>query len=166
MTQDSDAPLSPSSAHTDRRVLAMFEETIYGHVRSLISDGASSNKSIITFQFAMDAGTVAIPTGLKVPHMIDFPARVKSWTLLADAPSDVTLDVLWGTYEEYPTMMSMCGTTYRPTLVSPQIKNQSTINLATAWTFVDLRVASLLRFNLLTYTAKQLAIIFRLERAV
>jgi hypothetical protein len=117
-------------------------------------------------QLALDGAGSVIPVGLRPAHWIGGGAILADWILLADAPGDVVVDVLWCVDTDYPTMTSLCGSTHRPTLAAgsgvPIAVNATPV--VGVWPQWEIPPRSIIRFNLLTCTVQQLTLAFTVRR--
>lgn len=82
----------------------------------------------LTINGSDDADVITI--GKKVRLTVDYPVDLDSWSLLADAPGNITIDVHKGTYDDFPTTASICAAA-RPTLSAAQ---KNTDDVLTGWT--------------------------------
>ena len=100
-----------------------------------------------TFNFIIDGGGSAITTGEKGHIVVDVDCTILSWTLLADAPGSIVIDVWKDTYANFPPTNddAMPGAGKEPTLSSVQ-KNQDTD--VTDWADYTIDAGDVLAFNI------------------
>ncbi|MDP2105106.1 MAG: hypothetical protein Q8J76_03840, partial [Desulfobulbaceae bacterium] len=96
-----------------------------------------------TITFIIDGGGVTITTGQKGHLEIPFACTILTWTLLADQPGSIIIDVWKNTYANFPPVAANTITgTEKPTLSSAQ-KNQD-VDLTT-WT-TEINAGDILAF--------------------
>ena len=112
-----------------RSIIAGSGIAVTGDVNSLTisSTGVNNNGS---FGITIDGSGKAITPGTKTFITIPYNATINGWTLTADQPGSIVIDVKKSTYANYPTTASIAGSEL-PTLSSVS-KNQD-LNLTT-WT--------------------------------
>jgi hypothetical protein len=148
--------------HAGARVLGGAVEHDAGRqVTTLMAPGYTAFPQLV-----MDGGGSVIATGLRPAHWIGGGVVLTDWIILTEAPGDVVFDVLWATEATYPTMTSLCGVTYRPTLAVgsgiPISANPTPI--VGVWPQWEIPPRSIIRFNLLTCTVQQLTLAFTVRR--
>lgn len=75
-----------------------------------------------TINYVVDATPNVVSSGVKGQVTIDVTGTIESWTLVADTPGNLVVDVQKTTYQNYPSFSSIVGTE-KPTLTS-QSKNK------------------------------------------
>jgi hypothetical protein len=75
-----------------------------------------------TINYVVDATPNVIGVGIKGHLTIDVTGIIESWTVLADVPGNLIMDIKKSSYINYPTFTSISGTE-KPTL-SNQTKNK------------------------------------------
>jgi hypothetical protein len=95
-----------------------------------------------TINYVVDASPNVIGTGVKGQVTLDVTGTIESWTLVADTPGNLVVDVKRTTYQNYPSFSSITGTE-KPTL-SNQAKNKDD-GLST-WNTI-LNAGDILRFE-------------------
>jgi hypothetical protein len=95
-----------------------------------------------TINYVVDASPNVIGTGIKGQVTLDVTGTIESWTLVADTPGNLVVDVKRTTYQNYPSFSSITGTE-KPTL-SNQAKNKDD-GLST-WNTI-LNAGDILRFE-------------------
>lgn len=75
-----------------------------------------------TINYVIDSGSLDMSSGVKGTVTLDVSGTIDSWTIIADTPGNLILDIKKSTYNNFPTMTSIVGTE-RPQL---GVLNQST----------------------------------------
>lgn len=75
-----------------------------------------------TINYVVDATPNVVSSGVKGQVTIDVTGIIESWTLVADTPGNLVVDVQKTTYQNYPSFSSISGTE-KPNLLS-QSKNK------------------------------------------
>lgn len=75
-----------------------------------------------TINYVIDSGSLDMTPGIKGTVTLDVSGTIDSWTLIADTPGNLILDIKKSTYNSFPSMTSIVGTE-RPEL---GVLNQST----------------------------------------
>lgn len=152
-------------------------QTVHARVQKEVENQIArlAPRPMVTLQLAMDGGLVPVPTGRKPFVAIDFPARVKKWTLIGNVPGTATVDLEWCRYTEYQDLHLEAQVIGNPVLDSlPGPGNELLLpgqaiwssegRLEDAWQRVDLPAGSMLRVNVLACTVSQLSVVLMLER--
>ena len=100
--------------------------------------------AVHTIQFIVDGGGAAITTGIKGDLQIPYDCTVEAWTLLADLPGSIVIDVWKNTYAFFPpTAGGSITASAKPTLSG--IVNATSTTL-TGWT-TAIAAGEVLRYN-------------------
>jgi hypothetical protein len=98
-----------------------------------------------TINFIHDAGSQDMITGTKGSLTLDVTGRIQSWTVTSEQIGSITLDVRKSSFEDYPNVISICGTD-RPSL-NNQNKNR---NLSLSTWQTDIFAGDILQFEVLS----------------
>lgn len=104
-------------------------------------------------EFIIDGGGAVITTGQKGHLQVDFACTVVAWTLLADTPGAIVVDVWQDTYANPPptNANAMPGAGNEPTIAATNQKGRSTD--VSAWTTTAIAAGSTLAFNVDSVTS-------------
>jgi len=102
---------------------------------------------LVTINYVIDGGGVAIATGVKGDLVIDFPCVLTSWSILADQSGAIVIDVWKDTYANFPPVDAdaMPGAGKEPTITASAAKSQDTD--ITDWASNRVAAGDVLRFN-------------------
>jgi hypothetical protein len=98
-----------------------------------------------TINFIHDSGSQDMITGTKGSLTLDVTGRIQSWTVTSEQIGSITLDVRKSSFEDYPNVISICGTD-RPFL-NNQNKNR---NLSLSTWQSDIFAGDILQFEVLS----------------
>lgn len=144
------------------------DEFVWDNMRRIMAwavelrEATGASKTCV--QVVIGDGTNNITTGLKGFLQVPFHATITAWHLVADASSNITIDVWKDTYANFPpTVADTIAGTEKPTLSTAQ-KNQDTS--LTTWT-TDVNAEDWLAFNVDSVSAtipKQVTLVLSLTR--
>lgn len=137
-----DVVLEPGVDYTILDDQITFTVAPAGGADSFIVAMATTADLTRTINYVVDASPNVIGTGVKGQVTLDVTGTIESWTLVADTPGNLVVDVKRTTYQNYPTFSSITGTE-KPTL-SNQSKNKDD-GLST-WSTI-LNAGDILRFE-------------------
>lgn len=117
-----------------------------GGLGGFVCDTIGFNATFLTVDFLIDGGGVAITTGPKGSiGPLTFAGVIQNWTLLADQPGSVTVDILRAN-NAVPSASIIGGGT-KPTLSSAQYNG---LQAPAGWTSITLAASDMLTFSIAT----------------
>lgn len=142
--------ISVSGYNIDKDPFYRLSATNYDFLVSYVQ--STSAASLTGFQLSHVFSTNRVITNQSAYIIVPEDFRIKSWYIYSQTPTNVIIDVLSGTFDSYPTMISLVGNNYPAldTFFHPD-KNYAG-NLQGHWT-TDITKGSILQFNMTNNTS-------------
>jgi hypothetical protein len=111
---------------------------------AIVGPASSTANEVLTINYVLDGGDAAIPTGVAGDLTIDFACVLDTWSLLADEPGSISVDIWKAAYTSFPPTDadSMCPG-HEPSITAGS-KAQGTV---ADWAVNYLAPGDVLRFN-------------------
>ena len=120
-----------------------------------VQDYIDTATSVAGVGVIIDGGGATINTGLRGDIVIPFNCTITQWTLLANQSGSIVVDILKGTYANFPTVVTITGSA-KPTITSSTKGQSSTL---TGWT-TSFVAGDILRLNVDSITSIQRVTLF------
>jgi hypothetical protein len=108
---------------------ATFLTALNGGSGGFVVDTVGASSSVTDLECVIDGGGVAITTGAKASFRIPFAAVIAQWSVIADQPGSIAVDILRA--NNAVPVTSMIGGGNKPSLVASQFNSNVAIS---GWT--------------------------------